>query len=116
MADTKPLGGKVLQTPPKPKQTPRGAAALGAGPGRPKGIPNKTTTQLKEAILQAAEDVGQNGEGEDGLVGYLRLLARAEPKAFAGLLGKVLPLQVTGADNGPLQVTIMRFSDADQPE
>jgi hypothetical protein len=78
------------------KRKPTGAAALGAGPGRPKGVPNKTTTQLKEAILGAATDVGEDGEGKKGLVGYLTTLAKAEPKAFASLLGKVLPLQVTG--------------------
>lgn len=87
----------------KPKRKPTGAAAMGAGPGRPKGVPNKTTTALKEAILDAAVGVGEDGGGKGGLTGYLRVLARSEPKAFAGLLGKVLPLQVTGADGGAIQ-------------
>lgn len=60
------------------------------GPGRPKGKPNRTTTILKDAILQAAGDAG----GDGGLVGYLTLQARENPGPFMGLLGKVLPMQI----------------------
>jgi hypothetical protein len=68
-----------------------------AGKGRPKGASNKTTAALKDAILKAAEKVGEDGEGKGGLQGYLQLVARSDVKAFAGLLGKVLPLTVAGA-------------------
>lgn len=64
---------------------------------------NKTTALLKDAILQAAEAAG----GEDGVVGYLSSLAKDEPVAFSQLLGKVLPLQVTGANDGPVQFQIV---------
>lgn len=79
------------------------------GPGRPKGVPNKTTTKLKEAILQAADEAG----GQEGLVGYLKFLAADSPPAFATLLGKVLPMQITGEDDGPLRVEqiILRAAD-----
>lgn len=80
-------------------------------PGRPKGSPNKTTRLLKDAIIKAAECTGSDQEGKDGLVGYCRFLAVSEPKAFATLLGRVLPMQVTGEDGGPLQVNIIRFAD-----
>lgn len=73
-----------------------------AGKGRPKGTPNKTTQALKDAILLAGNEVGEDGEGKGGLTGYLRTLARSEPKSFATLLGKVLPMQVTGANGGPM--------------
>lgn len=62
--------------------------------GRVKGQPNKTTRLLKEAVILAAEQVGADGKGKDGLVGYLRHLAAAEPKAFVQLLARILPLQV----------------------
>jgi hypothetical protein len=81
-----------------------------AGPGRPKGLPNKTTTALKEAILAAAAEHGEDDEGTDGLKGYLRKVAREDVKAFTGLLGRVLPLDVSG--NVGFNVTISR-DDAD---
>ncbi|GGE18280.1 hypothetical protein GCM10011390_41800 [Aureimonas endophytica] len=82
--------------------------------GRAKGSQNKTTRQLKEAILQAAEEVGENDAGDGGLVGYLRRVAKEDVKAFAGLLGKVLPLQLSGADGGPVElITRIELVDAD---
>lgn len=74
-----------------------------AGKGRPKGSVNKTTAILKEAILAAAASTGSDGNGKDGLMGYCGFLARSEPKSFAQLLGKVLPLQLTGEDGGPVR-------------
>lgn len=70
--------------------------------GSRKGRPNKTTAILKDAILLAAEQTGQDGKGKDGLTGYLRRVAQSDVKAFASLLGRVLPLQVTGANGGPM--------------
>lgn len=74
--------------------------------GRSKGTPNKTTALLKEAIIQAAEAVGEDGKGKGKLKGYCKFLAVSEPKAFAGLLGRVLPMQVTGEGDGPIKITI----------
>ena len=70
-----------------------------ANRGRKKGMPNKTTTQLKEAILAAAEQAG----GDGGLVNYLHDQARMNPGHFMTLLGKVLPMQVAGDKDAPLQ-------------
>jgi len=66
------------------------------GAGRKKGSENKVTTELKEAILLAADEHGRDGAGEDGLKGYLRKVASEDTKAFTGLLGRVLPLTVNG--------------------
>ena len=63
----------------------RGSKAL-AGAGSPRGSLNKTTTQLREAILCALEAAG----GEEGSVGYLKRLAIENSSAFASLLGKIL--------------------------
>ncbi len=70
------------------------------GPGRPKGVPNKTTTQLKEALIEAASAAG----GEAGLVGYLTRQAEENPGPFLSLLGKVLPLQIGGDGDNPVKV------------
>jgi hypothetical protein len=70
--------------------------------GRAKGVPTRSTQLLKDAILLAAEQAG----GPGGLVGYLKQQAHENPGPFLAMLGKVLPLQVTGANDGPLQIII----------
>lgn len=62
-----------------------------AGKGRPKGVPNKVTKALKDAILEAAE-----GAHPKGTVGYLRAQAADNPVAFMALLGRVLPMTIQG--------------------
>ena len=58
-----------------------------AGKGRPKGVPNKATTAIKDMIVQALDNAGG--------VKYLTLQATANPVAFMGLVGKVIPLQTS---------------------
>ena len=64
--------------------------------GSRKGIPNKTTGQLKDMILKALDHAG----------GSEYLLERAnDPKtqsAFLQLIGKVLPMTVVGDANQPV--------------
>lgn len=74
-----------------------------AGMGRPKGVPNKTTALLKDAILRAAEKAGKR-YGSEGMVSYLEAQAETNPGPFMALLGKVLPMQVVGDDENPLRV------------
>lgn len=75
------------------------------GPGRPKGVPNKTTQLLKDAILKAATDAG-----DGDMAAYLVKQARDNPGPFLSLLGKVLPMQVTGDPDNPLEtVTTIRL-------
>lgn len=51
---------------------------------------------LREAIVLAAEAVGSDGNGRDGLMGYLVQAAQNQPKSFLALLGRIIPLQVAG--------------------
>jgi hypothetical protein len=67
------------------------------GPGRKKGIPNKVNGALKDMILQALHGAGG--------VEYLQTQAEANPAAFMALVGKVLPMTVTGpAEDGSHKV------------
>lgn len=79
--------------------------------GRAKGTPNKTTALLKDAILRAAEDAG-NGD----IVAYLSAQAIANPGPFMALLGKVLPMQVTGLDGNSIEVSVITRKIVDPNE
>ena len=74
----------------KTKRKPTGAAAMGAGPGRPKGSVNKTTVEIKAMVLAALDGAG----GIDYLV--QRAQDPRTASAFLTLVGKVLPMQVNG--------------------
>lgn len=76
-----------------------------AGRGRKHGELNKTTRSLKEAILLAATEHGEDDTGKNGLTGYLRKVAREDVKAFAGLLGRVLPIDVNASGNFNVIIT-----------
>lgn len=60
--------------------------ALGRGPGRPKGSPNKATAILKTAILDAFHQMGG--------VEYLMRVAEEDPRTFCALLARVLPAEI----------------------
>ena len=79
--------------------------------GRVAGTPNKVTALLKDQILQAGADAHP-----EGMVGYLKQQAQDNPPAFMTLLGKVLPTQVTGPNDGPVQIEAIavRIVDADK--
>ena len=64
--------------------------------GRQKGTPNKLTREVKEMILDALDQAGG--------VAYLVDKAETHPQAFLSLVGKVLPLQVTGEGGGPVMI------------
>ena len=72
--------------------------------GRPKGTPNKLTADVKAAIIEAFEQAGG--------ASYLLKIAESDPRTFCALLGKVLPMQLTGEDSGPLIIEIVKFADA----
>lgn len=107
--------------PPEPPATKRG---FGSGAGRAKGQKDRVSVALKEAIVLAAAEVGDEladaaeSEGKthpDGLMGYLTMVARSDIKAFAGLLGKVLPMTIKGEGGGALEV-VFRTVYEDAPK
>jgi len=76
------------------------------GEGKTRGLkrghkrgPTKVTTTIKEATLLAAKNIGskfhRQGLAENSeLVGYLEFVAETDPRAFMGLLTKILPVQI----------------------
>jgi len=90
------------------KETGKKPIKVGAGtpgPGRPKGVPNKNTTALKDMILGALD--------KKGGVDYLVAQASDNPTAFLTLVGKVLPMTVAGAgkDGEHLTTVTVRILD-----
>lgn len=56
------------------------------GAGRKKGVPNKLTTDIKQVILEAFEELGG--------VGYLVDVAKENPTVFCNLVGRIIPKEV----------------------
>ena len=67
-----------------------------AGKGRPKGIPNKLSADVKVMILGAL--MAKGGQA------WLQQQMDTNPVAFMALLGKVLPHQVSGTDGEPIVI------------
>jgi hypothetical protein len=82
------------QSQPRPDAASNAIGSAIKGGNRPKGSLNKTTVELKQAILGALQAAG----GKEGSVGYLRRLAIENSSAFAALLGRVLPMTITGSE------------------
>lgn len=81
------------------------------GPGRPKGVPNKSTRAVKEALVLAFEGIGG--------VPALATWAKKNRSEFYKLWGRMLPLEVSGPDGGPVQFegvigVIERLTDAER--
>lgn len=75
-----------------------GGVTKTSGQGRKKGVPNKVTTDLRNMIIGALSDVG----GRE----YLARQATESPGAFLTLVGKILPTQLQGDPENPIEVRI----------
>lgn len=76
------------------------------GKGRKKGVPERNTRILREALILAAEAAG--GGGKDGLVTYLTGVAITKPAAFIAVLGKVLPLEIKTQGEANILIEVIR--------
>lgn len=66
--------------------------------GRQKGTPNKDNALIRDMVCQALSQLGG--------VEYLARTAESHPAAFLSLIGKTMPIQVTGEGGGALQHSV----------
>lgn len=80
------------------------------GGGTRKGVPNKLTVSVKEAIEAAAQGLG----GGTRLEAWAREAPENEKAFWTTIYPKLLPLQVTGKDGGPLQIAATNLMTDEQ--
>ena len=72
--------------------------------GSRKGIPNRTTQNIKEAIEGAFDRLGG--------VDYLVRVGQSDPRTFCALLSRLLPTKLANADGSPLLAALTELTDA----
>lgn len=75
----------------------------GKGKGRPKGSPNVATAALKDMILGALDDAGGQA--------YLARQAEENPGAFIGLIGRVLPKDISLSADSTINIILHNPSE-----
>jgi hypothetical protein len=79
------------------------------GAGRKAGVPNKLSTDVKQMVLKALNELG----------GYLWLVNKADevPEAFMRLVARLIPTEVglTGPGGQPLQIQVVHFVRPELP-
>lgn len=84
--------------------TPKNTGRFGKGnPGKPKGAVSKTTKAAKDAIEEAAQALG----GAKRLTEWVQEDPANERVFWGTIYPKLLPLQVTGKDDGPVEFTVI---------
>ena len=68
------------------------------GAGRVKGVPNKITTDLREMIRGALDDVGGRA--------FLVEQARINPVAFLSLVAKIIPREIEAKVTGAIELVL----------
>jgi hypothetical protein len=82
-----------------------------AGKGRVKGVPNKTTVVMKEAITSVYADLQKGAGGKNA---HFKAWAENNQTEFYKIAAKLIPLQVEGGGEGssPIAFTLIRQPDA----
>jgi hypothetical protein len=82
-------------------EQPKNTGRFGKGnPGKPKGATNKNTRTALDAIAFAAESLG----GAERLVEWAKEDPNNEKVFWGTIYPKLLPLQVTGNEGGPVAI------------
>lgn len=79
--------------------------------GRPKGVPNKINKTIREAVLEAVQPGACH---ENGFAGWLIERSQGgieDRKIFAGVVSRVIPIEITGAGGGPVKIDLGWLTD-----
>jgi hypothetical protein len=81
-----------------------------AGKGRPKGVKNKTTLAMKEAISCVYNDL-QEDTGEEH--GHFKAWAKENQTEFYKIAAKLIPIDVNANVDGGLEIVFGRAPSQD---
>ena len=76
--------------------------------GRKPGVPNKITTAFRSAVLGAFHENG----GQEWLAKW----ARRHPTQFFQIAARLIPLELVGADGGPIRISPEHLSPEEKLE
>jgi hypothetical protein len=79
-----------------------------AGKGRQKGVPNKTTAIMKDAITAVYSDLQASVENADNANAHFLQWAKDNATEFYKLASKLIPVQLSGDPDHPLVHEIRR--------
>jgi hypothetical protein len=63
---------------------------------RGQGTLNRLTTDIKHGMIHSAVAHGRDGRGDGGLDGFFEWLLKNDLRAWCGIFGRLVPLQVNG--------------------
>lgn len=106
------MAGRMSEPTPKKTDDKRLTPAFlaQAGKGRPKGVPNKATSLAKNVIAEVGTKLG----GADRMLAWVQEAPENERLFWGTIYPKLLPLQVTGGDEGdaPISIVVRKVIDA----
>jgi hypothetical protein len=92
-----------------------GNSLLRAGAGRPPGSTDLIPRSIKALIKEAMDRHGEDGQGKEGALGYLTMLARDHKHLFVSLMRRTLPLQLRAeVEPGSLLQKLMQTASAER--
>lgn len=74
--------------------------------GRPPGTPNKVSKTIREAVLEAVQPGHCHPEGLKGWLVERALGGIEDRKIFAGVVSRVIPIEITGEGGGAVKVDL----------
>jgi hypothetical protein len=82
--------------------TQRNATTFKAGHkgGRPKGVKDRISSDLKKSFIEALRSFGSDGQGTDGIEGFIHYAIRNDLSGVLRVVAKIIPLQVNADVQG----------------